>query len=53
MSEFVHDLPDTMTDWIAEVGGGQITHLHRHVARREAWGVDVTRPDGSVRPIAV
>ena len=35
-------------EWIEEVGGGEVTHLHRHVARREAWVVDVTRPDGSV-----
>ena len=46
--EFKHDLPEGMVEWIAEVGGGEITALHRHVARREAWVVDVTRPDGSV-----
>ena len=46
--ELKHDLPDGMTDWIAEAGGGHITHLKRHIARREAWVVDVTRPDGSV-----
>ena len=43
-----HDLPAGMTDWIAEAGGGRITHLKRHIARREAWVVDVARPDGSV-----
>ena len=43
-----HDLPDGMFEWIAETGGGEITRLERHVARREAWVVDVTRPDGSV-----
>ncbi len=43
-----HDLPDGTVEWIAEVGGGTITRLERHVARREAWVVDVTRPDGSV-----
>ena len=48
MSELKHDLPDAITDWISQVGGGRITHLHRHVARREAWVVDVTRSDGSV-----
>jgi aminoglycoside phosphotransferase (APT) family kinase protein len=48
MVELNHDLPDGMVEWIAEVGGGEVTHLHRHVARREAWVVDVTRPDGSV-----
>ena len=44
----VHDLPEGMVEWIAETGGGTITHLERHVARREAWVVDITRPDGSV-----
>jgi aminoglycoside phosphotransferase (APT) family kinase protein len=43
-----HDLPEGMFEWVAEVGGGEITRLERHVARREAWVVDVTRPDGSV-----
>ena len=43
-----HDLPDGTVEWIAAVGGGEITRLERHVARREAWVVDVTRPDGSV-----
>ena len=46
--EFRHDLPEGMVEWVAEVGGGEITRLQRHVARREAWVVDVTRPDGSV-----
>ena len=43
-----NDLPDGMVEWIAEIGRGEITRLERHVARREAWVVDVTRPDGSV-----
>ncbi len=46
--ELNHDLPDGTTDWIAEAGGGRITRLERHIARREAWVVDVTRPDDSV-----
>lgn len=46
--EFRHDLPEGTVEWIAEIGGGEITRLQRHVARREAWIVDVTRPDGSV-----
>ena len=46
--ELRHDLPEGMVEWIAQVGGGEITRLQRHVARREAWVVDVTRPDGSV-----
>ena len=48
MSELTHDLPAGMVEWIEEIGAGQISHLHRHVARREAWVVDVTRTDGSV-----
>lgn len=48
MTTFQHDLPEGTVEWIAEVGGGEITRLDRHVARREAWVVDVTRPDGSV-----
>src|SRR6478735_9115519 len=42
------DLPAGVVEWVAEVGGGEVTRLERHVARREAWVVDVTRPDGSV-----
>lgn len=48
MTEFAHDLPEGMLPWIEEVGGGRIAKLHRHIARREAWVVDVERPDGSV-----
>jgi aminoglycoside phosphotransferase (APT) family kinase protein len=44
----VHDLPTGMVEWVAKVGGGDVTRLERHVARREAWVVDVARPDGSV-----
>lgn len=43
-----NDLPAGMVEWVADVGGGTISRLERHVARREAWVVDVTRPDGSV-----
>ena len=48
MSGQQHDLPDAMLEWIARVGGGEITRLERHVARREAWIVDVAKPDGTV-----
>jgi len=48
MTDFAHDLPEGMFEWIAEAGGGPVTQLRRHLARREAWVVDVTRPDGSV-----
>jgi aminoglycoside phosphotransferase (APT) family kinase protein len=42
------DLPDGLVEWIAEAGGGRISRLERHIARREAWVVDVERGDGSV-----
>lgn len=48
MTDLQHDLPDGMIEWVASVGGGTITRLERHVARREAWVVDVTRPDTTV-----
>ncbi|MBK7949947.1 MAG: phosphotransferase family protein [Deltaproteobacteria bacterium] len=48
MSKLPHDLPAGTYEWIERIGGGTITRLVRHVARREAWIVDVTRPDGSV-----
>ena len=48
MTEIEHDLPEELVEWIAQVGQGEITHIHRHVARREAWVVDITRKDGVV-----
>ncbi|HEX7095464.1 MAG TPA: phosphotransferase family protein [Acidimicrobiales bacterium] len=45
---FTHDLPVGVTDWVESIGQGTITCLERHVARREAWVVDVRRDDGSV-----
>jgi len=47
MGELRHDLPDGVLAWVAQAGGGDVTRLARHVARREAWVVDVTRADGS------
>ena len=47
MSELQHDLPGGTLEWVAELGGGEVVRLERHVARREAWVVDVERPDGS------
>jgi aminoglycoside phosphotransferase (APT) family kinase protein len=44
-----NDLPEGTIEWLTDVGGGRITHLERHVARREAWVVDLEQPDGSVR----
>jgi aminoglycoside phosphotransferase (APT) family kinase protein len=43
-----HDLPSGVVEWIGSTGGGSVTSLFRHVARREAWVVDVQRPDGSI-----
>lgn len=40
-------LPKDLLDWVAGIGGGAICRLERHVARREAWVVDVER-DGQV-----
>ncbi|MFK7897772.1 MAG: phosphotransferase [Myxococcota bacterium] len=48
MAELDHDLPAGMTEWISQVGEGEIVTLRRHVARREAWIVDIKRSDGSV-----
>jgi aminoglycoside phosphotransferase (APT) family kinase protein len=42
------ELPAEMLEWVAELGRGEVTRLDRHVARREAWIVDVSRPDGFV-----
>ncbi len=43
-----HDLPPGMLEWVAATGGGRVARLERHVARREAWLVDVERADGSL-----
>ncbi len=43
-----NDLPEGLLDWLSEATQGQISYLQRHVARREAWQVDLTLNDGSV-----
>jgi aminoglycoside phosphotransferase (APT) family kinase protein len=43
-----HDLPSGMFEWLGKVGGGAVTRLERHAARREAWVVDITPPKGAV-----
>ena len=43
-----NELPQGAVEWLTAVGGGPITRLERHVARREAWVVDIQRADGSV-----
>lgn len=40
-------LSTEVTQWLAIIGAGDVTRCARHIARREAWVVDVTRPDGS------
>ena len=46
MSELQHDLPNGVLEWVESLAGGKVTRLERHVARREAWIVDVARPSG-------
>ena len=48
MSEIFHNLPDGLYEWVEQSGGGSITRLERHLARREAWVVDITAPNGDV-----
>ena len=48
MTALKHDLPEELVEWMAHTGEGKVTKLYRHVARREAWVVDITRSDGSV-----
>jgi aminoglycoside phosphotransferase (APT) family kinase protein len=46
-------LPDDVLTWIAEVAGGPVTSTDRVPggASREAWFIDVQRPDGSTWPL--
>ena len=39
-------LPDTLLQWVATLGKGVVGRVERHVARREAWLVDVERSIG-------
>ena len=48
MTGFYHDLPPGLLDWVSAIGDGEITRLERHVARREAWVVDVSAGNGNV-----
>jgi aminoglycoside phosphotransferase (APT) family kinase protein len=43
-------LPADLVSWVEEVGGGRLTLADRKPggARKEAWFVDLERPDGSV-----
>ena len=48
MAETASTLPTPLLDWVAAQGNGEITRLERHVARREAWLVDVQDKSGQV-----
>lgn len=48
MATAKHDLPPGLLVWLEALGKGDITRLERHVARREAWVVDITTAGGSV-----
>jgi aminoglycoside phosphotransferase (APT) family kinase protein len=43
-------LPDDLVSWVEEIGGGRLTLADRKPggARKEAWHVDLERPDGTV-----
>ena len=43
-------LPDDLVSWVEEVGGGRLSVADRRQggARKEAWYVDLERPDGTV-----
>jgi len=43
-------LPDDLVSWVEDVGGGRVTAADRKPggARKEAWYVDLERPDGAV-----
>ena len=48
MVETANALPAPVLEWAAALGNGEITRLERHVARREAWVIDVTSATGEV-----
>ncbi len=43
-------LPEDLVSWVEEVGGGRLTLADRKPggARKEAWYIDLERPDGTV-----
>jgi aminoglycoside phosphotransferase (APT) family kinase protein len=45
-------LPDDLLAWMEEVGGGTVRMADRRPGggRKEAWVVDLERPDGTLRP---
>lgn len=48
MAETASTLPPPVLEWVAEQGNGRISRLERHVARREAWIIDITSGSGEV-----
>jgi hypothetical protein len=49
MKEVRVALPPDLLEWIEGVGGGRLTRADRMQggARKEAWFVDIARPDGT------
>lgn len=48
MADTVSTLPPPVLQWVAAQGNGEIARLERHVARREAWIVDIRDETGAV-----
>ena len=48
MGEISTELPVQVLEWVKTECNGEITRLERHVARREAWIVDITAASGDV-----
>ena len=46
MTDTESGLPSAVQAWVAREFGGEITRLERHVARREAWIVDIQTEAG-------
>ncbi len=40
------ELSSELLTWVGQVGGGDVAHVERSLARREGWYVDVRTPDG-------
>lgn len=53
MSDGRGQLPDDLVEWMEDLGGGRLTNADRKPggARKEAWFVDLQRPDGVVREL--
>jgi len=40
-------LPQSLLSWVSATAGGELTSIARHVARREAWNVEVRNAQGA------